>query len=96
MFIIIVNFPPIQPGKDAEFREWFAQTNEEFGKHDGFISRRLLKPINGGNYAAVVEHESHETFMKMHGTPAHAKASERVAPFFDGSRTPQFYDVIVG
>jgi heme-degrading monooxygenase HmoA len=96
MFIVIVNFPPIQPGKDAEFREWFAQTNEEFGKHDGFISRRLLKPINGGNYAAVVEHESHETFMKMHGTPAHAKASERVAPFFDGSRTPQFYDVIVG
>lgn len=75
MFIVIVNFPPIQPGKDAEFREWFAQTNEEFGKHDGFISRRLLKPINGGNYAAVVEHESHETFMKMHGTPAHAKAT---------------------
>ena len=96
MFIVIVNFPPIQPGKDAEFREWFAQTNEEFGKHDGFISRRLLKPINGGNYAAVVEHESHETFMKMHGTPAHAKASERVAPFLDGSRTRQFYDVIVG
>ena len=33
MFIVIIDFPPIQPGKDAAFREWFVQTNEEFGKH---------------------------------------------------------------
>ncbi len=96
MFIVIVNFPPIQPGKDAEFRAWFVQTNAEFGKHEGFISRRLLSPIKGGNYAAIVEHESQETFMAMHNTPAHAQASARVAPMFDGSRSPQFYDVIVG
>lgn len=96
MFIVIIDFPPIQPGKDAEFREWFAQTNEEFGKHEGFISRRLLNPLKGGNYAAIVEHENHETFMKMHNTAAHAKASERVAPMFDGSRSPRFYDVIIG
>lgn len=55
-----------------------------------------MNPIKGGNYAAIVEHESHETFMKMHSAPAHAKASERVAPLFDGSRTPHFYDVIIG
>ncbi len=96
MFIVIIDFPPIQPGKDAEFREWFIRTNDEFGKHEGFISRRLLNPLKGGNYAAIVEHESHETFMKMHSTPAHAQASERVAPLFDGRRTPQFYDVIIG
>ena len=96
MFIVIIDFPPIQPGKDAEFREWFVQTNEEFGKHEGFISRRLLNPIKGGNYAAIVEHESQETFMKMHSTPDHAKASELVAPLFNGSRSPQFYDVIIG
>lgn len=96
MFIVIIDFPPIQPGKDAEFREWFVQTNEDFGKHEGFISRRLLNPIKGGNYAAIVEHESQETFMKMHSTPDHAKASELVAPLFNGSRSPQFYDVIIG
>ena len=96
MFIVIINFPPIQPGKDAEFRDWFAQTNAEFGKSAGFISRRLLSPIKGGNYAAIVEHESHETFMKMHETPAHAQASERVAPLFDGRKSPQFYDVVIG
>jgi hypothetical protein len=43
-----------------------------------------------------VEHKSQETFMKMHDTPAHAQASERVAPLFDGRRSPQFYDVIIG
>ena len=96
MFIVIINFPPIQPGKDAEFRDWFAQTNAEFGKSEGFISRRLLSPIKGGNYAAIVEHESHATFMKMHETPAHAQASERVAPLFDGRKSPQFYNVVIG
>lgn len=96
MFIVIIDFPPIQPGKDAEFREWFIQTNDEFGKHEGFISRRLLNPLKGGNYAAIVEHESHETFMKMHSSPGHAQESELVSPLFDGSRSPKFYDVIIG
>ena len=96
MFIVIIDFPPIQPGKDAAFREWFVQTNEEFGKHEGFISRRLLNPLKGGNYAAIVEHESHASFMQMHDTVAHAEASARVAPLLDGSRSPQFYDVVTG
>lgn len=29
MFINIINFPPIKEGKDAEFREWFAWSNQE-------------------------------------------------------------------
>lgn len=96
MFVVIINFPPIKTGKDVEFHEWFAETNKEFATHRGFISRRLLKTIKGGNYAAIVEHESHETFMAMHNTPAHDEAGKRVGPMFDGSRSPQFYEVIVG
>ena len=96
MFVVIINFPPIKEGKDAEFKEWFADTNREFGNYKGFIGRRLLKPIKGGNYAAVVEHESQETFMAMHESPAHDVAGKRVGPLFDGSPTPQFYEVIVG
>ena len=53
MFIVIINFPPIKAGKDEEFREWFAWSNKEFAKSAGFISRRLLKPVKGGNYAAL-------------------------------------------
>ena len=45
MFVALISFPPIKAGKDAEFREWFASTNQEFSKSKGFIGRRLLKPI---------------------------------------------------
>lgn len=96
MFVVIINFPPIKAGKDAEFLEWFAWTNETFGNHRGFVARRLLKPMKGGNYAAIVEHESEETFMAMHNSPAHAEAAERVGPLFDGHPTPEFYEVIIG
>ena len=66
-FVNLVNFPPIRPGKEAEFLEWFRWSNELYSKHKGFISRTLLKPTEGNpNYAAIVEHESEETFMAMH------------------------------
>jgi heme-degrading monooxygenase HmoA len=94
MFLVIINFPPIKAGKDAEFQEWFKWSNKEVAKQKGFINRRLLKPIKGGNYTAVVEHESNETFMSMHTSPIHAEAGKRVAPLFDGHPTPQFYEVI--
>jgi heme-degrading monooxygenase HmoA len=96
MFAVIINFPPIKEGKDAEFREWFAWTNKEFANYKGFIGRRLLKPVKGGNYAAIVEHESQETFMAMQDGPAHAEAGKRVGPLLNGSPTPQFYEVIIG
>ena len=95
MFTVIVDLPPIKAGKDAEFREWFAKTNKTFSTYKGFISRRLLKPVNGGNYAAVVEHESRETFMAMHDSPQHAEASKIVEAMLDGKRSPTFYEVIV-
>jgi len=30
--------------------------------HKGFIRRRLLKPLEAGNYAAIVEFENQEAF----------------------------------
>jgi len=44
MFVNIIHFPPIKPDKDAEFREWFAWSNQEYARHPGFISRKLLRP----------------------------------------------------
>jgi heme-degrading monooxygenase HmoA len=96
MFIVIISLPPIKPGKDEEFREWFASSNKEFANYKGFIHRRLLNPLKGGNYVAIVEHESRETFMSMHNSPEHGEADKRVEPLFDGTKTPQFYEVIVG
>jgi len=96
MYVVISNFPPIKEGKDAEFREWFIWTNKVFAKFKGFISRRLLKPMKGGNYAAIVEFENQETFMAMHNSSDHAEAGKRVGPLLDGSPSPHFYEVLIG
>ncbi|MDE3090140.1 MAG: antibiotic biosynthesis monooxygenase [Chloroflexota bacterium] len=104
MFVNIIYFPPIKPGKDNEFREWFAWSNVDdcgevrhsHAKHKGFISRRLLKPRESGNYAAVVEHESYETFWAMHTSPTQAEAGKRVMPMLDGNPKPEFYEVVIG
>ncbi len=93
MFINFVQFPPIKPGKDAEFQQWFAWSSAEYAKHKGFIRRRLLKPREGGNYAAIVEHESYETFMAMHTSSTRAEARRRVDPLLDGKPKPSFYEV---
>lgn len=94
MFVNIIHFPPIKEGKDTKFRQWFAWSNAEYAKHKGFISRKLLLPREGGNYAAVVEHENYDTFMAMHTSPTQAEANRRVKPLLDGSPTPKFYQVI--
>jgi len=96
MFVALISFPPIKTGKDAEFREWFTSTNQEFSKSKNFIGRRILKPIEEGIYAAIVELESQDTFKAIHGSPAHDRALEHVIPLFDGNPTPHFYQVVIG
>jgi hypothetical protein len=59
MSIVITSFPLIKPDKDEGFRKWFAWPSKEFANHNDLIRRRLLRTLNGGNYAAIVEHESH-------------------------------------
>ena len=58
MFVVVISFPPIKPGKDTEFQQWFASSNQEFSTFKGFIRRRLLKPTEEGTYAAIVEFEN--------------------------------------
>ena len=96
MFINIMQFPPLQSGKEAEFLEWFAWSNEQYAQHKGFIRRRLLKPRKEGPYLALVEHESFETFIAMHNSPTQAEAMQRVKPLFSGNPIAQFFDVMIG
>jgi heme-degrading monooxygenase HmoA len=94
MYIAIVHFPAIREGKDGEFREWFEWSNRELGKCYGFIGRKLLRPVGGGNYVSLVEHESRETFTAMQESPGHAEAGRRVAPLLNGQPAPEFFDVV--
>lgn len=95
MFVNIVHFAPVKEGKDAEFREWFVRSNREYAAHKGLLRRRLLQPRGGGDYVAIVEHESYDTFMAMHTSPTQAEAFRRVGPLLEGSNTPSFYEVVI-
>lgn len=94
MFVVVITFPPIKPGGDAEFRKWFAATNQTFAGFKGFVNRKLLQPVDGGNYAAVVEFEDHAAFQAMHSSPMHEQAGAQVRPLFEGTPTPKFYEVV--
>ena len=94
MFVTIVNFPPVKTGKHSEFFEWFMKTNKDFEQQYGFIRRKLLKPMNGSTYAALIEHESYETFMAMHKSDIYARAVEEGKPLFNGHPMPWFFEEI--
>ena len=93
MFIALISFP-IKEDKDKDFHEWFERTNKAFKRHKGLISRRLLKPADGGDYVLMVEHESHETFIAGATHPDHLKAGTELPPMLAGEPVPRFYDVI--
>lgn len=96
MLMVIIHFSPVKDGKDDEFREWFAWSNEQYEDHEGFISRHLLEPREEGNYIGIVKHESYETFMAMHESSTQTEARKRVKPLLEGDPEPRFYEVIVG
>lgn len=48
-----------------------------------------------GSYAAVVEHESCETFMTLLTCPTEAEANRGVKPLLEGSPTPGFDEVVL-
>jgi hypothetical protein len=53
-----------------------------------------LKPIENGNYVAVVEHESYDTFMAMHTSDTQAEARKRVDKLLQGNPTPNFFTIV--
>ena len=95
-FVNFVDFAPPKPGKRDAFLEWFRRSNEVFARHPGFLSRTLLGPIEGGSrYAAVVEHESKETFMDMHLSDDREELFQQVEPLVMGPSKPVFYELLV-
>jgi heme-degrading monooxygenase HmoA len=94
MFVVYMTFPPIKQGKDAEFREWFAWSTKEYAKHKGFLKRTLLKAHGGTNYAAIMKHESFETFKAMHNSPTQAESHKRMVPLLEAHPSATFYEVV--
>ena len=95
-FVNMIDFAPLKPGKDGSFREWFRHSSEILAKHPGFVSRTLLGPIEGGShYAAVVEHESKETFMDMQLSDDRQELFRQAESLVLGPSTPHYYEMIL-
>lgn len=95
-FVNLISFPALKPGKEKEFREWFGHSSELFSNHQGFISRTLLKSTEGTDeYAAIVEHESKETFMAMHLSDDRQALFKKVETLIEGGPEPHFYEIVV-
>jgi quercetin dioxygenase-like cupin family protein/heme-degrading monooxygenase HmoA len=96
-FVNLTNFPALKPGRDGEFVDWFRHSSEILSKHQGFISRTLLKStgeIGRGRYATMVEHESKETFMAMHLSDDSQVLFREMETLIDGMSEPHFYEVV--
>jgi quercetin dioxygenase-like cupin family protein/heme-degrading monooxygenase HmoA len=95
-YVNFVDFAPVKPGKQEAFLDWFRRSSEVFARHRGFISRTLLAPIEGGSrYAALIEHESQETFLDMHLSDDRAQLFREVEPLVLGTSTPHFYELLI-
>jgi len=62
----------LKDGVEDDFKSWFSESNKVLSSFPGFVSRKFLKSTDG-NYRIVVEHESKDTFIKMHNSPEHEK-----------------------
>ncbi len=93
MFINFVEFPPIKESKEQAFKDWFKKSNAIFSTFDGFISRRLLVSAQG-SYAGLVEHQSKETFLKMHNSKEQAAWAVQAATMFDGAPKASLFEVV--
>lgn len=92
MFIVIADIQ-LKKGLEPEFKDWFAESNKTLSKLDGFVSRRLLKSPDD-SHRIIVEHQSKETFEKMHQSQEHAKLHAIAVTFMDSPPMPKFYRVL--
>ena len=92
MFVVIADIS-LKKEKQEDFKKWFENSNKILSNLEGFISRRLLESEQGIN-RIIVEHQSRETFEKMHKSPEHAKLHSEAIGFMEVPPQHNFYEVI--
>ena len=91
MFVMIADVQ-LKDGSEEEFKAWFAESNRILRDFPGFISRKFLKSPDG-SYRILVEHESKETFVKMHQSPEHEKIHPQGHSFMSADPVRKTYTV---
>jgi len=80
--------------RDQDFRDWFAWSNDQLRETEGLKSRRLLRSADG-SYAALVEHDSADTFAAMHTAESVAGIHGRLGQIVEDGPQATRYDVVV-
>ena len=93
MFVVIVDLQ-LKDGTDDDFKAWFSESNRALSTFPGFISRRLLQSSSSNTYRVIVEHESRESFVKMHQSPEHARVHPVGRSFMASDPMPEMYTVV--
>jgi heme-degrading monooxygenase HmoA len=93
MFIAIARFPEVPTVREAEFRAWFAWSNDQLRDVEGLQGRRLLRTDDGG-YTALVEHDSAESFAAMHATDAASRVHAQLGELLLEGPAASTYEVV--
>ncbi|MGY5140206.1 MAG: antibiotic biosynthesis monooxygenase family protein [Candidatus Nitrosopumilus sp. Bin_571-38] len=91
MFVMIADIQ-LKDGAEEDFKSWFAESNKVLCNFPGFISRKFLKSSDG-SYRILVEHESKDTFIKMHQSPEHEKIHPTGHSFMSADPQRKTYEV---
>lgn len=91
MFVMMADIQ-LKEGAEDEFKNWFSESNKVLSSSPGFVSRKFLKSSDG-SYRILVEHESKETFIKMHQSPEHDKVHPMGHSFMVGEPVRKIFTV---
>jgi len=91
MFVMIADVS-LKEGAEDDFKSWFSESNKVLSSFPGFVSRRFLKSADG-SYRIIVEHESKETFIKMHQSPEHEKLHPKGHSFMSADPVRKTFNV---
>ncbi len=93
MFVMVADIQ-LKDGTEEDFKRWFSESSMVLSGFPGFVSRRLLKAHDGSGYKIIVEHESKETFIKMHNSPEHEKLHPTGHSFMSADPVRKTFSVI--
>ena len=93
MFVMMVDIQ-LKEGAEEDFKSWFSESNKVLSSFPGFVSRRFLKSADG-SCRIIVEHESEETFIKMHQSPEHEKLHPKGRSFMSADPVRKTFTVSV-
>jgi len=92
MFVMIAEVQ-LKEGVEDDFKNWFSESNKVLSNFPGFVSRRFLKSADG-SCRIIVEHESKETFIKMHHSPEHEKLHPTGHSFMSADPVRKTFNVV--